>query len=60
MYTGSKEHFDYMNAWRAKKKKAISFYIDRDNDKAIIDKLNSVPNKTDYIRQLILKDIKSS
>jgi len=46
-----------MNNWRAKKKKAISFYVDYEKDKPIIDKLNSVPNKTDYIRQLILKDL---
>lgn len=30
------------------------------NDKPVLDKLNSVENKTDYVRQLILKDIEAS
>lgn len=27
------------------------------NNKEILEKLNSVPNKADYVRQLILKDL---
>lgn len=27
------------------------------NNQEILDKLNSVPNKADYVRQLILKDL---
>lgn len=30
------------------------------SDKSIIEKLESVENKTDYIRQLILKDIEET
>lgn len=29
----------------------------KETDKTVIEKLNSVPNRTDYIRQLILADI---
>lgn len=36
---------------------AFAFRFHNVNDQAVIDKLNSVPNKVDYIRQLILKDI---
>ena len=30
------------------------------SDTELIQKLNSIPNKTDYIRQLVLADIKKS
>lgn len=32
--------------------------LHKDNDRAIIDKLNSVGNKVGYIRGLILEDLK--
>ena len=38
--------------------KAFSFRFHKVNDKAVIAKLRSVDNKNDYIRQLIIKDIK--
>lgn len=36
----------------------IQFNPEIDDDKKIIDKLDSEKSKNDYIRQLILKDIK--
>lgn len=44
-------------AWRKKFMKQINieFHIERDAE--VIAKLQSVPNKTDYIRQLVLADI---
>lgn len=33
----------------------LKYHIE--NDAAIIEKLSSVPNKLDYVRQLILQDI---
>ena len=59
-YRGNKKHIDYMNDWRSKHKKAISFYIDKEYDSDIIAMLDSVDNKTDYIRQLIRADIERS
>lgn len=59
-YRGNKKHIDYMNGWRNKHKKAISFYIDKEYDSDIIAMLDSVDNKTDYIRQLIRADIERS
>ncbi len=38
---------------------SVVFHLRRGDDQDIIDKLNSVPNKSDYIRELIRKDIKS-
>lgn len=38
--------------------KSYAFRFMKDSDKEVIDKLDSVPNKSDYIRQLILADIK--
>ena len=34
--------------------------LDKFADKDIVEKLNSVPNKSDYVRQLIRNDIKKS
>lgn len=59
-YRGSKKHFEYMSEWRSKTKKSVTFYIDKERDKDILDKLDSVDNKTEYIRQLIRNDIKCS
>jgi len=44
-------------------KKAMTSYCVRfhnASDKLVLDKLNRVENKTDYIRQLILKDIEEN
>ena len=38
----------------------FSFAFHRDNDAAVIEKLRSVDNTQDYIRQLILADIQAS
>jgi len=36
---------------------AVKIRLHNEHDHDVIAKLNSVPNKTDYIRQLILADI---
>ena len=54
-----KRQFEYVNGWIKDKKLRVTALLDRTYDKEIIDKLNSVPNKTDYIRQLIVKDIQN-
>ena len=43
--------------WRRANTKIINIRLRNDEDKEVIAKLDSVPNKADYIRQLILKDI---
>ena len=35
----------------------VSIHLHNESDRAVLDKLASVENKTDYIRQLILADI---
>ncbi len=42
---------------RQEKQKQFCIAFNTENDKEIIEKLQSVPNKIDYIRQLILKDL---
>ncbi len=37
---------------------SFTFRFHNVNDEEVINKLNSVPNKVDYVRQLILQDIK--
>ena len=40
-------------------KMRVEISIDTVKDKKMVEKLNSVPNRSDYIRGLIAKDIKS-
>ena len=44
-------------AWSKTHVKQIKINMNLDTDAEILAKLDSVPNKTDYIRQLILADI---
>ena len=46
------------NKYQKKSMTAFSFRFHNDNDREVIEKLKSVEDKTDYIRQLILEDIK--
>lgn len=43
--------------YKAHAQKAFTIRYHKVNDSAIIAKLKSVPNKVDYIRQLIIQDI---
>ena len=43
--------------WNKAHTRPIKVNFNLERDKAVLDKLDSVPNKTDYIRQLILADI---
>ena len=49
-----------MNGWRKQAKTGFSFYFDTIKDKEIVDKLQSVINRTEYIRQLIQADLDST
>ena len=44
--------------WRKANTKIVNIRFRLDEDKEVLDKLATVPNKADYIRNLILKDIK--
>lgn len=39
------------------KMRGVSIRLHPEEDSAVLEKLDSVPNKTEYIRQLVLKDI---
>lgn len=45
------------NNWRKEHTRCINVRYNIENDKEILDMLDRVPNKADYIRQLILNDI---
>lgn len=47
-----------IDKWQKANTTIINFRLNNEKDKSVIDKLKSVPNKADYIRQLILKDMK--
>lgn len=46
------------NRYHTRAMKAFTFRFHKVNDKTVIAKLQSVDNKNDYIRQLIIKNIK--
>lgn len=45
------------NNWKREHNRMISIRYNIEKDKDILEKLDSVPNKADYIRQLIKEDI---
>lgn len=51
---------EYDKEFQKKKYFDACIRLNINNDKAIIDKLNSVDDKLDYVRQLILKDIEKN
>lgn len=44
--------------WKKANLRQIKFSFNRTGDKDVLDKLDSVENKTEYVRELIREDIK--
>lgn len=49
----------YIARWQKENTKIIPVRLNLDGDKDIIDKLENVPSKGRYIKELIRKDIKN-
>ena len=49
---------DYQNAYKKEHYKMVTFKFNKQNDADIIEKIDSVENKLDYIRELVRADIK--
>lgn len=49
----------YIARWQKENTKIIPVRLNLDGDKDIIDKLENVPSKGGYIKELIRKDIKN-
>ena len=47
----------YVQEYQKKKYKSVVLHFDRENDKKVIEKLDSKNNKIEYIRELINTDI---
>ena len=54
----TKAIYEQVNASHKKTSTCINVRFHNVNDREVLDKLAAVPNKADYIRNLILKDIK--
>ena len=54
----TKAIYEQVNASHKKTSTCINVRFHNVNDREVLDKLATVPNKADYIRNLILKDIK--
>ena len=52
-----KKQAEYINEYRKKHYRSYSFQINSETCKDVIAKLDSVPNKVDYIVRLIRADI---
>lgn len=52
-----KNKLTYIREFNKTKTKRYTFTFNKVNDKEIIEHLDNVPNKNDYIRQLILEDM---
>ena len=48
----------YQQVWSKENRVSVHLHLSSTKDKAIIDWLNERPNKTDYIRKLVEKDMK--
>ncbi len=48
---------DYQNSYVKENYKQVLFRFHKIEDAEVIEKLDRVRNKTDYVRELILKDI---
>ena len=46
--------------WKKANLKQVKFSFNKSGDKDVLDKLDSVENKTEYVRELIREDIKRS
>lgn len=47
----------YSNRWKKGHQRSVLLAFNKDTDIEVLNMLDSVPNKTDYVRQLILLDI---
>lgn len=54
----SNKKIAYISDWHKENTKIIPVRLNLDGDRDIFDKLNSVDNKSGYIKELIRKDIK--
>ena len=59
-YQARKARVKQINGYLKNNSTSFSFRFMNDKDSAVIEKLKKVSNKSDYIRQLIIKDINSS
>ena len=48
---------NYVNKWIKDTKLRVTLLLDRKVDSDLIEKLNSVPNKSEYLRRLVQEDI---
>lgn len=55
---GKRTNYAANTAYLKKNARSISIRLFKNTDAEVLEKLDSVENKTDYIRQLILADIK--
>ncbi|MDD5880996.1 hypothetical protein [Stecheria intestinalis] len=57
MVRTSEERLETIREWQARHTTKITLRFNNESDRDIIEKLQSVGNKTEYIRQLIKEDM---
>lgn len=53
-----KPNNDYINDWKKKYQKAVNLHFSVREDADVLEFLDSVPNKTGYVRELIRADMR--
>lgn len=54
-----KNKLKYIREFNKTKSKQYTFSFNKENDKELVEWLDSKENKTDYVRQLILNDMRN-
>lgn len=55
-----KKQYKAIDKWRKTHQRSINLHFNKDTDTDILEKLDSVPSKADYVRRLIREDLKKS
>ena len=56
---GNNRYYEYQKSFRRNKYKILNIYFSKEKDKDLIDYLNGIKDKTQYIKRLIEKDKES-
>lgn len=53
-----KKQYKMIDNWRKAHQRAINLHFNKDTDADVLEKLDSVPSKADYVRRLVREDLK--
>lgn len=57
MEEAKKKQYKMIDNWRKTHQRAINLHFNKEADADVLEKLDSVPSKADYVRRLIREDL---